>query len=98
WPARGQEIDRRNGAFPTEARIWDDLYYRHWDEWRVGTRTHVLRVALADRSVRDLTPMDVDVPTLALGGVDVAVSPSGAELAVVYNPDADIAQSTNNDV
>ena len=98
WPPTGQEIDRRNGAFPTEARIWDELYYRHWDEWRVGTRTHVLRVNLADRSVKDLTPLDRDVPTLALGGADVAAAPSGGELAVVYNPDADLAQSTNNDV
>lgn len=98
WPAKGQEIDRRNGAYPTEAKIWEDLYYRHWDEWRVGVRTHVLRVTLADKSVKDLTPMDIDVPPLALGGVDVAVAPSGSELAIVYNPDRDIAQSTNNDV
>jgi dipeptidyl aminopeptidase/acylaminoacyl peptidase len=98
WPPTGQEIDRRNGAFPTEAKIWDQLYYRHWDEWRVGTRTHVLRVNLADRSVQDLTPLDRDVPTLALGGADVAAAPTGGEVAVVYNPDADLAQSTNNDV
>ena len=98
WPPTGQEIDRRNGAFPTEAKIWDQLYYRHWNEWRVGTRTHVLRVNLADRSVKDLTPLDRDVPTLALGGADVAAAPTGGELAVVYNPDADLAQSTNNDV
>ncbi len=98
WPAEGQEIDRRNGAFPTQARIWDDLFYRHWNEWRAGQRSHLLRVDLADDTVRDLTPFDRDVPTLALGGTDVAVSSSGGELAVVYNPDEDIAQSTNNDV
>lgn len=98
WPATGQEIDRRNGDLPTEAKIWDGLFYRHWDEWRVGRRTHVFRVNLADKSVKDLTPIDADVPTLALGGVDVAISPRGGELAVVYNPDLDVAQSTNNDV
>ena len=98
WPPHGQEIDRRNGEFPTQAKIWTDLMYRHWNEWRVGTRTHLLKVALADQSVRDLTPFDHDVPPLALGGADIAVSPSGAELAIVYNPDRDVARSTNNDV
>ncbi|HEU5217730.1 MAG TPA: S9 family peptidase, partial [Gemmatimonadales bacterium] len=94
----GQEIDRQNGAVPTQARIWDDLFYRHWNEWRVGQRSHLLRVTLADQGVTDLTPFDHDVPPLALGGMDVAVAPNGAEVALVYNPDADVAESTNNDV
>jgi hypothetical protein len=97
WPAEGQEIDQRNGAFPTQAKIWDDLMYRHWNEWRVGLRSHLLRVSLADQSTSDLTPFDHDVPPLALGGADVSVSSSG-EILVVYNPDEDVAQSTNNDV
>jgi len=29
WPAN-QEIDQRNGAYPTEARIWTGLMWRHW--------------------------------------------------------------------
>ena len=98
WPADGHEIDRRNGAYPTQARIWTDLMYRHWNAWRTGQRSHLLRVGLADKSVRDLTPFDHDVPPIALGGADVALSPSGAELAVVYNSDRDVASSTNNDV
>lgn len=97
WPPT-QEIDRRNGALPTQAKIWTDLFYRHWNEWRAGQRTHVLRVEIAEKTVKDLTPFDRDVPTLALGGTDVAISGNGAELAVVYNPDQDVAQSTNNDV
>lgn len=97
WPP-AQEIDRRNGTLPTQAKIWTQLLYRHWNEWRVGQRTHLLRVSLGDKLVTDLTPFDRDVPTLALGGTDVAVSRNGAELAVVYNPDQDVAQSTNNDV
>jgi len=98
WPLDGQEIDRRNGAFPTQAKIWTDMMYRHWNEWRVGQRSHLFRIRLADKSVTDLTPMDHDVPPLALGGADIAVSFTGTELAIVYNPDQDIAQSTNNDV
>jgi len=36
WPATGQEIDRRNGEYPTQARIWTGLFYRFWNEWRSG--------------------------------------------------------------
>ena len=96
WPA-DQEMDRRNGAFPTGARIWTGLFYRHWNEWRVGTRQHVFRVAVGGGPAVDLTPIDHDVPTLALGGSDVAVSPTG-EVAVVFNPDSVVATSTNNDL
>jgi dipeptidyl aminopeptidase/acylaminoacyl peptidase len=98
WPAAGQEIDRRNGAYPTQAKIWSDLFYRHWTEWRVGLRSHLLRQDLQGKAVKDLTPLDHDVPPLALGGADIAVAPGGSELAIVFNPDADVAQSTNNDV
>src|SRR5207237_4735276 len=31
WPA-DQEIDRRNGEYATEARIWTELMWRHWDD------------------------------------------------------------------
>jgi dipeptidyl aminopeptidase/acylaminoacyl peptidase len=96
WP-REQEIDQRNGKFPTQAKIWTGLFYRSWDDWRVGVRSHLLRVELADRSVKDLTPMDHDTPPLDLGGTDLAVAPDG-QVALVYNPDDEPATSTNNDV
>ncbi len=98
WPAAGQEIDARNGQYPTQAKIWTELFYRVWNDWRVGTRSHLLRVDLADKSVKDLTPVDHDTPPLDLGGADLSVAPAGSELALVMNPDADVAQSTNNDV
>ena len=97
WPPV-QEVDRRNGAYPTDARIWTSLMYRHWNEWRAGTRTHLFRHSIPDGRVIDLTPIDRDVPTIALGGRDVAMAALGTELAVVYNPDPEPAISTNNDV
>lgn len=97
WPA-STEIDTRNGNHPTDARIWTDLMYRHWNAWRTGIRQHLFRVDLASGAVVDITPFDRDVPTLALGGQDVDVSPLGTELAVVYNPDSSLATSTNNEI
>jgi dipeptidyl aminopeptidase/acylaminoacyl peptidase len=92
------EAARRGGPYPTHARIWTDLFYRHWDEWRGGVRSHVFRLELGDSSVVDVTPFDRDVPPLALGGRDISLSPLGTELAVVYNPDSSLATSTNNDI
>jgi dipeptidyl aminopeptidase/acylaminoacyl peptidase len=97
WPAT-QEVDRRNGDFATNARIMTSLFYRHWDEWRAGRRQHLFRLTLADSRATDLTPIDRDVPTLALGGRDLALSAVGTEVAVTYNPDTDVATSTNNDI
>src|SRR5881396_329850 len=80
WPAQ-QEIDRRNDDFPTDARIWTDLMWRHWDDWRAGKRQHLFVVTLADGSARDLTPVDHDVPTIATSGDgDVSVAPDGREI------------------
>jgi len=97
WPLM-QEIDRRTEDYPTNARIFTSLFYRHWDEWRAGRRQHVLRYTFSDSRAVDITPIDRDVPTIALGGHDLAFSSVGSELAVAYNPDSVVATSTNNDV
>ncbi len=97
WPD-STEAERRGGKYPTQARIWTGLFYRHWDEWRSGTRQHLFRVEVKDGTVTDLTPFDRDVPPLALGGQDIAISPTSTEMAIVFNPDSNVATSTNNDI
>src|SRR5437763_667561 len=98
WPA-DQEIDRRNGEYATEARIWTQLMWRHWDDWRAGKRQHLFLVSLADASARDLTPVDHDVPTIATSGDgDVAVAPDGHEIAVALHGDSSVADNTNVDI
>jgi dipeptidyl aminopeptidase/acylaminoacyl peptidase len=98
WPA-DQEIDRRNGDYPTEARIWTGLMWRHWDDWRTGKRQHLFLVTLADNGAKDITPFDHDVPTIATAGDgDVAVSPDGNELAFAMHGDSAVADNTNVDV
>ena len=97
WPAN-QEIDRRNGDYPTDARLWTDLFYRHWDDWRAGRRQHLYSVTLADGHATDLTPGDRDVPTIATSGAgDVSVAPDGREIAVAVHGDP-VADNTNVDI
>ncbi len=91
------EAARRAAPWPTTATIVTDLFYRHWNEWRVGVRSHLFRSTL-EGAITDITPIDRDVPPLALGGTDVAISPVGTEVAIVFNPDSALETSTNNDV
>ncbi|MGH7537830.1 MAG: prolyl oligopeptidase family serine peptidase [Gemmatimonadales bacterium] len=98
WPPE-QEIDNRNGEYPTSARIWTELFYRHWDDFRVGHRQHVFAVDLASGVATDLTPVDHDAPTIATGGDgDVAIAPDGREIAVAMHGDAAVATNTNVDI
>ena len=98
WP-ESQEIDQRNGQFPTEARIWTNLFWRHWDDFRAGKRQHVFRVDVATGKAMDLTPVDHDAPTIATGGDgDVAVSPAGNEIVVAMHGDTVVADNTNVDL
>ncbi len=98
WPEQ-QEVDRRNGEYSTEARIWTDLFWRHWDDWRAGKRQHLFRVDLATGNATDLTPVDRDVPTIATpGDGDVSVSPEGQEVAVAMHGDSTVADNTNVDI
>src|SRR5437879_8898266 len=97
WPA-DQEIDGRNGDYPTDARIWTDLLWRHWDDWRAGKRQHLFLVTLAGNA-KDITTIDHDVPTIATSGDgDVAVAPDGREIAFAMHGDSSVADNTNVDI
>src|SRR3989442_5495218 len=88
WPAN-QEIDQRNGAFPTEARIWTGLMWRHLDGFPAGNRAQPVPGDLSPGKATDLTPGDHDVPTIATGGDgDVAISPDGQVIAVAMHADS----------
>lgn len=98
WP-KEQEIDKRNGSYPTDAHLWTDLFYRHWTDWRAGMRQHVFSVDLASGAAKDLTPIDKDAPTIATSGDgDVAMSPDGKEIAVAIHADTVVADNTNVDI
>ena len=82
-----------------KAHMADALFYRHWTEWKDGTRTHILLLDVASGAVRDLTPGNYDSPTFQLGGpVQYAFSPDSSELCFVSNHDPQPEKSTNNDL
>ncbi|HYK12306.1 MAG TPA: S9 family peptidase [Gemmatimonadales bacterium] len=98
WP-KEQEIDRRNGSYPTDARLWTSVLYRHWTDWRAGMRQHVFSVDLPSGAAKDLTPIDKDAPTIATSGDgDVAMSPDGKEIAIAIHADSVVADNTNVDI
>jgi dipeptidyl aminopeptidase/acylaminoacyl peptidase len=84
-----------------KGRIFDTLFFRYWNAWRDGTRSHVFVVPAAGGRAVDVTPGDFDAPPMDLGGhQDYAFSPDGKEIAFVRNvdPDLKLAIGTNNDV
>ena len=84
---------------PIKAHTAESLLYRHWTEWKDGTRTHVFLASAATGEARDVTPGDFDAPPFQLGGpLQYAFSPDGKEMVFVSNHDRQPASSTNNDL
>jgi dipeptidyl aminopeptidase/acylaminoacyl peptidase len=84
---------------PIKAHMADELFYRHWTDWKDGTRTHIFLADVAAGGVKDLTPGNFDSPPFQLGGpVQYDFSPDGKEFVFVSNHDKNPESSTNNDL
>jgi dipeptidyl aminopeptidase/acylaminoacyl peptidase len=97
--ACNKRIAERWEKGPLKAHMADDLFYRHWNAWKDGTRTHIFLASVAGGEPRDLTPGDFDSPSFQLGGpLQYDFSPDGTELVFVSNHDEQPETSTNNDL
>ncbi len=84
---------------PTQARVIDNLLFRHWKSWQEPTRTHIIYYPLSGVP-RDLTPGAFDAPPFSVGGGDdeFDVSPDGKELVFARNTEEHPELSTNSDL
>jgi dipeptidyl aminopeptidase/acylaminoacyl peptidase len=83
-----------------QARIYENLLYRHWTKWQTRRRSHLMVVPAIGGAAKDLTPGESrDVPPFSLGGQDdYDISPDGKEVCYSMNADAVPAVSTNADL
>jgi len=65
-----------------DARLYDQLKFRHWDSWFEGTYNHLFRAKLDGSEAKDLMPnLKQDTPLKPFGGgEDFDISPDGKEI------------------
>ncbi len=82
------------------ARIYDDLPVRHWDEWLDEKYSHLFVIPAEGGEAKDLIPLEkFDVPLKPFGGrSQIAWSPKGNEIAFTAKNVKDFEASTNSDI
>jgi dipeptidyl aminopeptidase/acylaminoacyl peptidase len=80
---RRQQEDRGEGS----GRLYEELFLRHWDTWKDGTRQQLFTLALTADGVAAEEPVLVsgglvaDVPSKPFGGTEeIAFTPDGQEI------------------
>ncbi len=65
-----------------DAKLYEDLKFRHWDSWHEGSYSHLFTAGLDGGGARDLMPgQKTDTPLKPFGGrSEIAVSPDGREI------------------
>jgi len=92
-----QKRDAATDASQVKARVYEELMFRHWDEWWDHKRSHIFVMNLADGKMVDVTPGDFDAPPIALGE-GYCFTPDDKKIVFNSNHAKVIATSTNNDI
>jgi len=90
---RDEEIEKS----AVKVRVYEDLLYRHWNEWWDHKRSHLFVLNVESGEFNDVTPGDYDVPPISLSS-GFTFSPDSRYLLFTSNHDKMVAASTNNDV
>jgi dipeptidyl aminopeptidase/acylaminoacyl peptidase len=89
----------QEAASKMHARVYKQLLYRHWTEYKGSRRSHLLVQPIEGGKPKDLTPGDRDLPPFSLGSPESYIfSPDSTEIAYVANTDPDLSTSTNSDL
>jgi dipeptidyl aminopeptidase/acylaminoacyl peptidase len=97
---RKEEIEKN----PVKAKVFQRLFYRHWDSYVEDKRQHLFVMSLDNGKAgepRDVTPGDRDAyPTSSTfeTGDNYTFSPDGKYLVFTAVPEKDEAWSTNYDI
>jgi dipeptidyl aminopeptidase/acylaminoacyl peptidase len=111
WPdarsiADSIKRDDEKAKSKVKARAYDQLMFRHWDQWEDGKYSHLFvwtppELGGKADDAKDLTPgQTTDSPTHPFGGMDeVSISPDGATIAFLARQGGrETAWRTNTDV
>ena len=94
---RLDEIEARKAT----GRVYDQLFFRHWDSWKDGRRSHLFVRPVADGEAVDvMRDMNADAPSKPFGGTEeFTFTPDGRALVFACRDEGrEEAWSTNLDL